>query len=91
MTADDDEISAKRICADCVGESYLKAEVETHGKRRKCSYCGTTGRTFSVEEMADRVERAFEQHYIRTPDQPNAWQDMMLRDKESDYDWDREG
>lgn len=92
MVADEDnEIAAKRLCADCVREDYLRAKVKTHGKRRKCSYCGTTGRTFSVEEIADCVEQAFEQHYTRTPDQPNAWQEMMLRDKESDYDWEREG
>jgi RES domain len=87
----DDEIAAKRLCADCVGENYLKAEMESRGKRRKCSYCGATGRTFNIEEMAGHVERAFEQHFLRTPDQPNAWQDMLLRDKESHYHWDREG
>lgn len=87
----DSEKSARRLCADCVGESYLSDQVARHGKRNKCAYCGGTGRTFSIGEMADRIEQAFEQHFTRTPDQPDTWQEMMLRDKESDYDWDREG
>jgi hypothetical protein len=41
--------------------------------------------------MADRIEAAFAQHYERTSDQPTSWQYTMLADKESDYDWERNG
>jgi hypothetical protein len=41
--------------------------------------------------MAERVEAAFDQHYARTSDQPTSWQQTMLSDRESDYEWDRDG
>jgi hypothetical protein len=41
--------------------------------------------------MADRVEQVFEEHYTRTLDHPNSWQATMLSDRESEYDWEREG
>jgi hypothetical protein len=41
--------------------------------------------------MADLIDAVFEQHYVRTSDQPNSWQYARLSDKESDYDWERDG
>ncbi|WP_461513501.1 hypothetical protein [Rhizobium mongolense] len=41
--------------------------------------------------MADHVATAFEQHYVRTPNQPNSMQYAMQADRESDYTWDRKG
>lgn len=41
--------------------------------------------------MADLIEQAFKDHYARTSDQPNMWQDALLRDRESAYEWYREG
>lgn len=56
----------KRICSNCIGESFLSNLVEENGKRRKCSFCGITGKTISVEELADRTEAVFEKFYQRT-------------------------
>lgn len=44
-----------------------------------------------IMDMAELVETAFDQHYNRTSDQPTALQSLMLSDKESDYDWERDG
>src|SRR5271166_4279166 len=41
--------------------------------------------------MADEIEGAFERHYIRTSDQPDAFQSRMQADRESTYEWEREG
>lgn len=41
--------------------------------------------------LADHIERAFAEHYTRTAPDPDDWQLRMLRDKESTYEWDREG
>lgn len=86
-----EELKAKWICSSCVGEDYLRAEISAHGKRRKCSYCKEMGRTYSVGGVADRVETAFDQHYARTSDQPDSYQYMLLSDRESDYEWERDG
>jgi hypothetical protein len=32
----------KRICNECVGEQYLKQEVNGTGVAAECSYCGNT-------------------------------------------------
>ena len=88
---DIDELKAKRICYACIDEQYLSDEIRAKGKREKCSYCAKVRRTFGVGEVAERVEVAFEQHYFRTSDQPNDYEHMLLRDRESSYEWNRHG
>ena len=86
-----DELEEKTICTVCIGETYLSNCVEHEGEEDECSYCGEEVQCITLEDLADRVESAFETHYSRTSDEPNSYQYAMLRDKESDYDWDREG
>ncbi|MGQ3214651.1 RES family NAD+ phosphorylase [Bosea sp. CRIB-10] len=86
-----EELTAKKLCYRCVGEDYLSAEIRRDGKRRKCSYCDRTAKSYLIGEMAERVEAAFDQHYARTSDQPTSWQQTMLSDRESEYEWDRDG
>lgn len=89
MSDDDDD--QKHICFECAAETYLSAEIEKVGKQKKCSYCEQTQACIPIEELADRIESAFDDHYIRTSDQPNSWQQSLLSDRESDYNWEREG
>jgi hypothetical protein len=91
FSEDVDALKTKRMCFACGGEQYLSSEIRAKGKRAKCSYCGKTRRSYSVGELAERIEIAFEQHYVRTSDQPNDFQSMLLRDRESSYEWDRDG
>ncbi|MGJ8530111.1 RES domain-containing protein [Maritalea sp.] len=86
-----DDLEEKVICTACVGEVFLSERVEKEGEEDECSYCGEELACFTLEEIADRVEAAFETHYSRTSEEPNSYQYAMLRDKEIDYDWDREG
>ena len=65
--------------------------MRAQGKNLKCSYCGQVAKSYSIGELAERIEEVFEQHYFRTSDQPTAWQYSMLADKESSYDWERDG
>lgn len=90
-TDENEEIKAKRICIECVGEVYLSHEIERTGEAGTCSYCGETAQSWTIDELADRIETAFEHHYTRTSDQPDSWLDRLLADKESDYIWYREG
>ena len=81
-----------KICANCVGESFLRSLIEQDGTIDECSYCGATEEVcISLDELADHIEGAFERHYERTSDQPDMYESMLLRDRESDYDWDRHG
>jgi RES domain len=86
--SDISQLKTKRICSDCVDEPCLEDQIATHDQ---CSYCGQPGQTFTIAEMADRIETAFEQHYERTSDQPSYLELMMLKDKELNYEWEREG
>lgn len=88
MTDDDEE---RVVCADCVGNAYLKAEITACGDERECSFCEHESFVISVAELAQKVGTAFETHYFRTSNQPDAFQSAMLRDRESSYEWEREG
>lgn len=72
-----------------MGEAYLRREIEASGKTGVCDECGNDGPTYSFEEVADRIEAAFERHFTRTPVEPSAFEYALM--KETDYDWDREG
>ncbi|WP_313316178.1 RES family NAD+ phosphorylase [Stutzerimonas nitrititolerans] len=85
------ELNAKRICSDCIGEQYLSNDVAATGVVAKCDYCDQTEATWELEQLAARIETAFEDHYTRTADQPDSWQERMLADRESRYEWFRDG
>ena len=81
----------KRICHCCVGELYLADEINSTGLHAECSYCGESAPSIDIGELAERIETAFSDHYVRTSDQPNSWQERLMSDRESNYDWDRDG
>lgn len=84
-------VKSKRLCYECVGDTYLSKEIEKRGIRRKCSYCSQVARSFTIEDISFRVDKAFEQHFTRTSDQPSWLQQTLLSDRESNYEWEREG
>lgn len=86
-----DELKGKHICYGCVGESYLSAEIDRTGEEAVCDYCGETERSWTIAALAASIEKAFADHYVRTPDQPNGWEMSLLRDRELNYEWEREG
>jgi len=91
---DEDELNAlgeKALCRLCIGDAYLRAEVRREGRKRTCSYCGESKRSYTVLEVAERVERVFDEHYVQTANDPDSFQQRVLADPESRYDWSREG
>ena len=86
---DDTEVKDRRLCSGCIGETFLRAEIEKEGESGTCHYCGKSGVTTSIDEMADRIETAFEQHYQRTATEPSPMEYAMI--EEGDYDWCRQG
>lgn len=88
---DIDDLEAKRLCHRCIGEEYLRTEVRHKGQYRQCSYCDRSGRSYTIEDIAERVETAFEQHFRQTSDQPNSWQQSLLSDRECNYERERDG
>lgn len=87
----DVEDNQKYICFECTEETHLAQAIENGGKVEECSYCGQTHACIFIDELANRIETAFEDHYVRTSDQPHPWQQSLLSDRESEYDWERDG
>lgn len=85
------ELKKKAICTDCVGEPYLQEQIKSQGTRRLCCYCGEKGRSYTLEEMSDHIESAFDSHYTLTPADMDGFEWAMHKDPEIDYDWERRG
>ena len=83
--------ATRYLCYDCVGEKFLRHQVANTGTRSTCSYCGSHTNAISIEEMADRIEVAFEQHYRRTSEHPDTYERLALSDSESNFSWERHG
>lgn len=83
--------SNRRICYNCIGESFLKAETKQNGKNRICSFCKTKTITYSLQQISQKIRVAFENHYSRTNTEPKDWESRLLADKESAYYWERSG
>jgi len=82
----------KRICNICIRDAFLSELVAKTGTAACCSYCAETElNTFTIEELADVIEKAFEDHYERTPTEPDGFEAAMNNDSESSYEWERKG
>ena len=86
----DIDTKLRRLCSDCVGESYLREKIRLRGAGGVCFYCGEEDRlTFSIEQVADEIEIAIQEHYYCTDSEPSGYEYMMIN--ELDYDWERKG
>ncbi|MDX2275665.1 MAG: RES domain-containing protein [Hyphomonadaceae bacterium] len=82
------EVAERRVCAGCVGEAYLKAEIERTGEVTECYYCGEDeDSTITIEELAGRVETALEHHYERTSSEPEGIEYLLQKEGR----WSRHG
>lgn len=80
---------SRRLCSDCVGEAFLRAEIRRDGQDSVCFYCKEQGKTITIGEMADRLEFTLNQHFHRTASEPSGLEYAMI--KEGDLDWERAG
>ncbi len=66
--------------------------VQREGTPSACDYCDAPDDPcFTIEELANLVEAAFERHFTRTSPVPNSFQYALSRDSELGYDWSRDG
>lgn len=69
----DDDISARRICIECIGEKYLAGQLaEVAEEQSECDYCGHDGDTVTIDDLADRISDALDRHYYRTSSEPEG-------------------
>jgi len=86
-----DELGAARICSECIGEAYLNAAAMKLDEQSLCDYCKDEGSTVSLAWLSEAINGAFDRHFVRTSPDADGFESMMLRDKESSYEWYREG
>ena len=89
MTEDTEDLEDRRLCSECVGDAFLRSEIERKGQQADCSYCGCSRKTFSISELADEVETAVKEHFYQTPTGPSDLEYSMTSD--GDYNWERKG
>ena len=71
----------------CVGEAFLKADMQKNGRDDACSDSGESkGKTFSIAEIADRIDHAIDQHFYLTSTEPSGSVEYAMI-KEGDLDW----
>lgn len=87
----EDLLITYKICHLCVGEEYLSKEIKNKGKRRKCSFCEITASTYDLQTLTDRIEDVLLNHFERTASDPSSFEYSLMQDKESSYEWYREG
>ena len=78
----------KHICFDCIGEEFLADEVNEKGSPALCSYCGAAQEAITLDDFAERIRTALDDHCVLTPGQPcNGWDDYLY----SEGRWERRG
>lgn len=83
------EEGENRLCFECVGEPFLRSEIERDGVESICSYCKLTRKLFSIEEVADEVDRVIAEHFYQTATEPSGLE--YIAAKEGEKDWERAG
>lgn len=70
MTSSSQEPSSpaavRLLCATCIGDQFLRAEVETSGCPGACSYCHRDGTVCAIDQVSDSVEQAISDHFLLT-------------------------
>ena len=65
-----EELDEEQLCYKCVTDDYLSEEIRLNGRTCGCSYCNKKRKSYTLTKIADRVEEAFDQHFLPTKDQP---------------------
>ena len=84
MITDDD----KHVCHGCIGEEYLTSRVLEEGTQVLCSYCGEERKGLTLDELADRIHEALQQHFYATPDHPSEPYEYFLASEDK---WQQRG
>lgn len=69
----------------------MKDLVRSANKVEQCSYCTSIQPSFTLPDLAECVRTAFREHYYVTNNEPDALQWIVIKDRESSIEWEREG
>ncbi len=57
------DIHNKQICQECVGEPFLKSQIDTKAQINTCSYCSQNAKCIIISDLSQKVKSAFKRHY----------------------------
>jgi NMD protein affecting ribosome stability and mRNA decay len=60
-----EDIRKKVLCADCIGDSYLKLVVMEDGVSDRCSYCSGDAPTLPTSWLSDHIYETFRRILLR--------------------------
>jgi hypothetical protein len=82
------DLEDRNICYECVGEKFLRTEVERFGEIAECSYCGNNDiECYTMPHLADRIDQAFSEHYDRMSENiPDDWPLEMIKELGSEWE-----
>ncbi|MEJ1402437.1 MAG: RES domain-containing protein [Candidatus Sedimenticola sp. (ex Thyasira tokunagai)] len=62
-----------KVCADCIGEAYLRDQIMQNGEVVCCDFCGSELHpTIELEELAEQVHSVLEEHFYMTSPDPEG-------------------
>ena len=79
------------ICHECVGDEFLKKEIQVQGKREKCTYCGKSRKSMPLSWLAESIHTAIQENFYLTSNEPEPYEYALIKDKEINYEWVRKG
>ena len=82
------ECVAKHLCHACICDQFLAAEVKAQCVPGQCGYCGDTRDGITLEDLADRIHEALEEHFKLTPDYPDGPYEYV---QHKEGTWERRG
>ena len=71
------ELEKQVICADCVGDRYLKEQIGSKTSVTECRYCKKSGHTTTVGDMADRIHTVVQHYYVRADGRHSIFADVL--------------
>ena len=81
-------IHDSNVCFECIGDAFLRAEVQSHGCAERCSYCDHVRESLKLRDLAKRINCVINWYYQLTPAHPRDMRGILLKNANM---WYREG
>ena len=72
MNRQQDQDDTKFVCHGCIGDDFLANEVTEQSHPRQCTYCHERRQAIPLEELADLIHEALQEHYELTASEPEG-------------------
>lgn len=54
----------REVCAECIGDGYLRKVVKRFGKDSTCLYCHSSSKTIKLENLSKHIRKFFDNYFI---------------------------